>query len=702
MAKKTGEQLIDEARGLWEEAASEDQQNDVEAEKDLKFLALEQWTDEDWRARVKTGRPAFVMDRLNQYVNQVCNDIAMNPPGVKVRPVDGGADVKVAEVFNGLIRNIEAQSNAEAAYVWAARNAISSGRGYFQIAYDYAPGSFEMELGVRRLASPFAARFYAGTLDPTGADAEGCWVSEYLPRYEYEKRFPKAQLIGWEDNTFWGDWKRGDYVRIAEWWRKVPMKRKLVRFNDGVVLDTTDREDNDVREIALMHGGVQGERTAESYRVEMRLINGAEQLEETAEWPSCYLPVVRVTGNILNVGERIIYRSLIRGVRDAQVLLNVSRSSYAEATAMAPKAKWIGTHKQFSANKQHWANANQINLPYLAFTPDEKNPGPPQRVAPDMPAAALLQDVQMAVADIEAGVGIYRENLGKESNAVSGKAILSRQREGDVGTFNWSNGLAGAVMQAGRIFVDMIPKLYDTPRMVRTLGEDGSEDFVRVNHQMQMGDGRIVTVNDLSAGRYDVVASVGPSFSSRREEARESMLAYFQANPQAAQQMGDLFAKHMDWPGADEFAARARRIAIMGGLVDPDPQDPEDAKLIQKMQSQPQQPAADVMLAQAEMAKAQAAQMKAETDRAIEMQRLQLEQAKVQLEAMRLEMEAQQAGQKLSIQAADIASKIEERKASTMREGVKGTIDVVERVVQARQPQMMPGMANQMQAPPGV
>lgn len=685
-----------EAREAFDASVEAERENLIQAERDLRFLAGEQWEAEDKRERLRTGRPALTINRLPQYLRQVTGDMRLNPPGGKVRPVDGGADVQTAEVYNGLIRNIEAQSNAKGAYVTAGENAAKCGQGFFRINYDYVPGSFDMEISVGRLASPFAAIFYAGTVDPTGADADGCFVQDLIPVRDFEKRYPKASLTSWDDNALWGEWKQGDFIRIAEWWRRVPVKRDLVLCQNMKVFDVTDMEPDVAMALVQGNGGMLRERKADSYRVEMRAINGMEELEERSDWPGCYLPIIRVVGEETNIGDRLVRGGLIRNARDAQVLFNVQRSSLAEAMAMAPKAKWLGTTKNFAATKRQWANANQLNFPFLTYTPDKDAPGPPQRIAPEMPAAGLLQDVTLAAQDIEATIGIYRENLGKESNAQSGRAILSRQREGDVGTFLYTDNLADAVVQGVRVMVDIIPRVYDTPRIVRVLGEDGQHDTVRINFVDPMTGQKIV---DLSAGRYDVVPSVGPSYSTKREEARESMMAYFHANPQAATQMGDIFAKAMDWPGADEFASRARRIAIMQGLVDPDPQNPEDAKIMQALQAKGQQPSPEMVLAQAEQEKAKAAQMKVQADAQIRMRELQIKQAEVVVEAMKAEKEAQQNGIKLSIQAADVESKIRERHAGMIHEGLKTTLDTVERVVGAHVPPMQP---QEMRAPPGA
>lgn len=252
-----------------------------------------------------------------------------------------------------------------------------------------------------------------------------------------------------------------------------------------------------------------------------------------------------------------------------------------------------------------------------------------------MPAAGLLQEIQMAAQDLEETTGIHREGLGQQTNAQSGKAILARQRRGDVGTYVYTDNLERALTYCGKQLIDLIPRIYDTERMVRIIGVDGTEDFVPINATNPATGHKM---NDLSVGAYDVAAEIGPSYATRREEERDSMFNFFQAAPQAAQNAGDLFAEAMDWPDAEKIAKRLRKM-LPPGLADPEPGDPPPA---------PPQPNPDMLqaqaaveLAKAEQMKAQAAAMKAQSDAQTKGAELQLEAKKLELEGLRLQLEYQ-------------------------------------------------------------
>jgi hypothetical protein len=680
-----------DARDLFAADLMADQENRLEAMADLKFLAGEQWDAQMKAARDASGRPCMTFNRLKQYANSVTGDMRLNPPSIKVRPVDNGADVKTAEIYTGLIRNIEAQTDGAQAYLTGATNAVHCGEGWFGLTYDYVEDSFDMELGFRRISNPFAVVCDAGATDPTRADAKHMFVTDLYTQAEFKARWPKASMAGFDSGNTegWGQWKQGDFVRVAEYWKRSKTVRKLVLCVDQFVLDVTDMEDADAAAIIQMHGGMARERKAEGSKVTSCLMSGMEELDDATVWPGRYIPLIRVAGQEINVGERIVRSGIIRDARAPQQLYNFQRTAMAEMIAMAPKAKWLVTPAMIAGVEAHWSAANTSNQAYLPYNAD-KTAGVPQRIAPDMPNANLVQDAQLAAMDIEATIGIYREGLGRESNAISGKAILSRQREGDTGTFLYMDNLATAVTQAGRVLIDVLPKVYDTPRIVRTLGEDGSEDFVEINTTLPDG----TKANDISAGRYDVVASVGPSFSTRREEARESMMAFMQAVPQAAAVTADLMAKAMDWPGADGISDRLHKMAVAQGIAEPT--DEEKQEMAQRPQ-QPQQPDPNLLLAQAEQMKAQAAMAKVQTDAQIAQAHNEIEHAKIDLERGKLgltarkdQASAQNAAQQTQLKqvqvAADVATKIADHRAGRHDAAVNHHHRMVDRGMKAAMP----------------
>jgi hypothetical protein len=191
----------------------------------------------------------------------------------------------------------------------------------------------------------------------------------------------------------------------------------------------------------------------------------------------------------------------------------------------------------------------------------------PQRIPLDSgPAAGALQEALNASDDMKAVIGLYDASLGARSNETSGRAIMARQREGDVSTFHFTDNLNRAIRHTGRILIDLIPSVYSGERVIRVMGEDGSPENKPLNQEYQKTDPKtgqpmqdeggnpIMAMHDLSAGKYDLTVTSGPSFTTRREEAAFQMTEMMRALPASAPILGKHLAKNLDWPGADDIA----------------------------------------------------------------------------------------------------------------------------------------------------
>jgi len=264
---------------------------------------------------------------------------------------------------------------------------------------------------------------------------------------------------------------------------------------------------------------------------------------------------------------------------------------------LAPKAPFIGYGGQFEGYEDKWKTANTNNWPYLEVNPDVTDGQGavlplPQRAQPPMASTGLLQAKAGASEDIKSTTGQYNASLGMGSNERSGKAILARQREGDVGTYHYGDNLTRAVRHVARQLVDLIPKIYDTQRIARIIGEDGETKMVKINPEQpepvkQIVDQQGIVIEKIynpGVGKYDVVATTGPGYATKRQEALEAMAQLLQGNPQLWQVAGDLFVKNMDWPGAQEMSKRFAK-TIDPKILQDDDKSPELQAAEQQIQA---------------------------------------------------------------------------------------------------------------------
>ena len=592
-AKKDDADFLATARARFKQAMDANSLSRQSELDDLRFAAGSpdngwQWPDQIRLGRqndINGARPCLTINKLTQHIRQVTNDQRQNRPSIKVIPADDAGDVKVAEVYNGIIRHIEYMSNADIAYDTACENQVTIGEGYFRVLTDYcASDSFDQDLKIARIRSSFSVYMDPTIQDPTGADQEWCFVTEVLSQDEFKAQYPKADVSNFDIYGIGDDllqWITDQTVRIAEYFCYQNVDKKLGLYPEvpGIIEGGSYLEGS-VEASYYAKMGIKPLKTRQTTikKVIWSKINGAEVLDRR-EWLGTYIPIIRVVGNEYEVDGRIVVSGIVRNAKDAQRMYNYWTSNEAELLALAPRAPFVGAVGQFEGYEDKWAAANTTNFPYLEYNhlnEDGTVVPAPQRVMPPMPSAGILQAKMGAADDIKGTTGQYDASLGQQSNETSGKAIKARQLESDVGTFHYIDNLSHAIRQCGRVLIDLIPKVYDTKRVARIIGEDGETSKVVIDpdakepYQKIEQEDAITKIYNPNIGRYDVIVTVGPSFNSRRQEALDGMTALVQANPELWKVIGDLLVKSMDWPGSQEMADRIKKTIDPSLLGDED------------------------------------------------------------------------------------------------------------------------------------
>jgi len=579
MASKTDDDLLADARKTFARAEEVERCNRDNWVDDVRFARLgEQWPEAIRLQREQGGRPCLTINRLPAFIRQVTNDARQNSPAIKFHAVGDGADQETALILDGIVRNIEYTSDADVAYDNALDNAVTGSFGYFRISTDYASDdTFDQDIKIEPIKNPLTVYGDPDNMDSDSANWNVCFVTELWEKEAFERKWPGAETASFDaDSHDTANWFTDSKVRVAEWWTREEVPVTLLQLSNGQVMQQEvylkQKEYLDLDGITIAQ-----QRPSRTMKVMQRIITGGEILE-TNEWPGKYIPIVPVYGDEVVVdGERFLL-SLIRFAKDPQQMVNYWRTTSTELVALAPKAPWIGAVGQFATDAHKWASANTQTHQYIEYDmvmdPTGQVPAPPpQRQGFVGPPAGALQEAINASDDMKSIMGLYDASLGAQSNETSGRAILARQREGDVSTFNFTDNLSRAIRHAGRILADLIPKVYNTPRILRIIHEDGTNEDVPVNgaqlspqqiaqkqaeqKQELRSIGRIF---DLTTGKYDVTCEAGPSYTTKREEAASQIMEFIRVYPQAAPVVGDILARNMDWPGATEISMRLKQL----------------------------------------------------------------------------------------------------------------------------------------------
>jgi hypothetical protein len=619
------------------------------ARDDLFFLSDDQyaqWDEKDWRERTSTGRPALTIDQLSQFVHQVANDIRQNTPSINVIPAGKEADVETAEIFKGLIRNIEYVSNADDAYDTGALNAIKSSIGFIRVDHDYVDDeTFDQELLVKRVINPLASFLDCDSVECDGSDAKHGTVIDRILVSDFKKKYPDKEVACFDDGGVYRDHKDDAYISIAEYFELDQQEREIAVTEGGDIENYSDGKEYKSR------------RKVKKTIVRRYKLSGIEILEETT-FPGKYIPLVPVYGEEAWKEGRRHLLSLIRKSKEAQRMYNYWKSLETELLMKQPQAPVMTPGGAIEDFAEDWKNPSKsMALRYNMFDAEGRPLNKPERLEPPVIPVGVVNASRQTVDDIKATMGLYNASLGERSNETSGIAIAQRKQEGDVATFHFSDNLVRSITHVGRILVCAAPEIYDTARVIRIIGEEDQPKQVGVNGTMAPDQERPF---DLTKGIYDVRVTTGASYTTRRQEAATFFADIVKQQPELMQIMGDLLFKNMDFTGAQAMAERMKKVI--------DPKFLEEEQGGEEVDPQKEQMAAGleqsqqvIVMLQAEMAKLQEQidskeaeiQIKAGAERS----KAENERAKLELELLKITNEKEKAAAENQFKMAALAMK---------------------------------------------
>ena len=572
---------------------------------DMRFLFADSDNQDQWEPSVKARRhmatqPMITINKVHTHWLMVVNQMKENKPSIQVHPTNGEASYEAAQIYEGLIRHIEYKSNAKVAYDIASEQQVGGGIGYVQVITKYADDStFDQEIFIKEI--PDALSVY---LDPhikkrDGSDAKFAFIYEDMPRKEFERKYPNVKVPTSNGNQ---QWVTKDIVKVATYYEKETRKEWLysITNDDGSVKfmresDITIEERKLFNEIIRQNGEGIDRRRIDKHVIKKYLIGGTEVLEKGI-WPGSYIPIARQVGEEVIIEQRLDRKGIVRYMKDAQRAYNYNASAALEYGALQSKSPYLAPVEAINGLENYWATANTENHAYLPYnSADEQGNAVPTPSKAPAPTGATVYTEGMATANMEMSMasGQYEQTFGQQSQELSGISIDKRIKQGNRATFHFQDAQANTIQFVGKIIIDLIPKIYDTKRIVRILGEDGSEDQIMVDPEAQQAiiqkeeeaDAKVKTIFNPNVGKFDVVAECGPSYDTKRAEAFDSMTKLLVAQPALSQVIGDLYMGSADFPGADKLQERMRNW-IPQSILGTGPSEQEQQMMAQLQESQ--------------------------------------------------------------------------------------------------------------------
>jgi hypothetical protein len=563
--------FIATARKRFQQAADDEDLLREEALTDLKYVAGDQWDPKLKQQRENAGRPALTFPRCHTFVQQVSNEARQNKPQIKFAPDDDRADEETAEVYEGMARHIQYESNAQIAYETAVEYSAGGSFGYFRFLTEYCDDeSDDLELKIVPVLDPFAVY---GILVPAcfNRKPKHGFVIEDVPKEEFEDLYPESQIVtgGWEEATSAAPgWIGTDTARIAEYW---------------YWLETVTEKNKS------------GSRKVRKHTVNFCKMTGMEVFPDSkTTWPGSSIPIIPVLGKGMILQGKPQLFSVVRYQRAAQQMINYAKTRIAETLATAPISPFMVARGQIQKGDKKWENLNTQVYPYVEYEPVDlqgRPAPPPQRQTFEPPIQSLSGFVAQEIDDMKATTGIFDASLGQKSNETSGTAISRRQEQSNMTTMHYIDNLGRSFQDGGNVMAEVMPKIYDTERMVRMLGEDEAPKITRVNaaYKDKNGTSRHYKIGGKDAGKYKVIVTMGRAFSTKRMESFDMMSSVVQGNPQLMPMIGDILFRNSDIAGADQLAERFKKM-LPPNLHDQDENDPAaQAQALQGQLAQAQQ-----------------------------------------------------------------------------------------------------------------
>lgn len=582
---KSKQAIVDEAQKRFHVCEQWEGPSRINFKADYKFANGDPYNNYQWPQSIlseRNGKPSMTVNRVRQYNLQIINGNRLNKTDVKIRPVGGEASFQSAEILNGIIKHIEYISDAQQAYDTASEGQVYAGIGYWRLVTDYASETtFDQEIYIRRIADPLMVY-----LDPhiqmfDGSDAKYAFIFDERDKSEFYDEYPKYRdQIG--NTPLSGDpggndhargWLDEDRIRVCEYYRKTTVDDVLHRLNDGTTVTESEAANIPGMDKVIAKHSTHSRPISRS-KIMWYLIAGGTIIDET-EWAGKYIPIVRVIGEETVIDNTLDRKGHTRALISPQEAYNYYTSSAIEGVALQTKTPWLTSAEAIEGHEEDWAESNIQNKSVLIHNAiADKGPVPtPTRIQPPVMASAYMDGMKVAQNEMGMASGQTESSMGGQTNERSGKAINERQRTGQTATYHYIDHLSSALRFTGKILIDLIPKIYDTPRILKILAQDGTPMTVQVDpkapaaHQPSdpidaegLDQDHVTAIFNPNVGQYDVIADNGPNYATRRLEEFNDLTQIITQNESMAPYLLDRWAANSDFPDANVLAARFRNM----------------------------------------------------------------------------------------------------------------------------------------------
>ncbi|QDI17486.1 portal protein [Serratia marcescens] len=577
--------------------------------------------------------PKFEINKVATELNRIIAEYRNNRITVKFRPGDREASEELANKLNGLFRADYEETDGGEACDNAFDDAATGGFGCFRLTSmlvnEYDPMDERQRIAIEPVYDPSRSVWFdpdAKKYDKSDALWAFCMYSLSPEKYEAEYgKTPPASLDVTTISSWEFDWFEPEVVYIAKYYEvrkesvdvisyKQPLTGEIATYDSDQIEDIED----ELAEAGFLEVA---RRSVKRRRVYVSVVDGQNFLEKPRRIPGEHIPLIPVYGKRWFIDDIERVEGHIAKAMDPQRLYNLQVSMLADTASQDPGQIPIVGMEQIRGLEKHWEARNKKRPAFLPLREVKDKAGniiagatPAGYTQPAVMNQALAALLQQTSADIQEVTGGSQAMQQMPSN-VAQETVNNLMNRADMASFIYLDNMAKSLKRAGEVWLSMAREVYGSEREVRVVNEDGTDDIALMNAQVvDRQTGRVVALNDLSTGRYDVTVDVGPSYTARRDatvsvltNVLNSMLPTDPLRPA----IQGIIMDNLDGEGLEDFKEFNRKQLLTSGIAKP--RNQEEQQIVQQAQMAAQsQPNPEMVLAQAQMVAAEAENKKAD------------------------------------------------------------------------------------------
>lgn len=581
--------------------------------------------------------PKFEINKVATELNRIIAEYRNNRITVKFRPGDKEASEELANKLNGLFRADYEETDGGEACDNAFDDAATGGFGCFRLTSmlvnEYDPMDERQRIAIEPVYDPSRSVWFdpdAKKYDKSDALWAFCMYSLSPEKYEAEYgKTPPASLDVTTMTSWEYDWFEPEVVYIAKYYEVRKESVDVISYRQPITGEIATYDSDQIEDIEdeLALAGFQevARRSVKRRRVYVSVVDGQNFLEKPRRIPGEHIPLIPVYGKRWFIDDIERVEGHIAKAMDPQRLYNLQVSMLADSAAQDPGQVPIFDPEQVRGLEKHWEDRGKKRPAFLvARAPRDKAGNPIGPAAPGSftpapqlsPAIATM--LQLTSADIQEVTGSSQAMQQMPSN-IAQETVNNLMNRADMASFIYLDNMAKSLKRAGEVWLSMAREVYGSEREVRVVNEDGTDDIALMNAQVvDSQTGRVVALNDLSTGRYDVTVDVGPSYTARRDatvSVLTNVLSTMLPNDPMRPAIQGIILDNIDGEGLDDFKEYNRNQLLTSGIVKPR-NEKEQQIVMQAQQEAANQQNPEMVLAQAQMVAAQAEVQKATNETA--------------------------------------------------------------------------------------